>query len=260
MSGSNALSLIGDAYNSDEEENSDSVPKQEIPHKTLKLPVPESLKKLFCDFSEEEVLDMPELHGGRIRSFPHERGNWATCIFIPYKRSSLLSQVCDSFIRTCDSISKFSECDEFHLSLSRTVIIRHHWIEPLVRDIESKIKSLERFPVDFNDIGVYVNDEKTRTFIALKVGVGYQQLMNCVTAIDQCLSEFRLPTYYEDPSFHLSLIWCVGDKKEELTNLLPVLKSQYHSLVEENLQSQFIYVNRVCCKTGNRLFSFELKW
>lgn len=36
MSGSNALSLIGDAYNSDEEENSDSVPKQEIPHKTLK--------------------------------------------------------------------------------------------------------------------------------------------------------------------------------------------------------------------------------
>lgn len=114
MSGSNALSLIGDAYNSDEEENSDSVPKQEIPHKTLKyvqidsliwfsdhyivltcasclrLPVPESLKKLFCDFSEEEVLDMPELHGGRIRSFPHERGNWATCIFIPCKLEEIV--------------------------------------------------------------------------------------------------------------------------------------------------------------------------
>lgn len=50
----------------------------------FRLPVPESLKKLFCD-STEEVEDSPQLHGGRIRSFPHERGNWATSIFIPCK-------------------------------------------------------------------------------------------------------------------------------------------------------------------------------
>lgn len=165
-------------------------------------------------------------------------------------------------------------------------ILDFYFILRIFSLMKFKIIHFFRFPIDFNDIGIYVNDEKTRTFIALKVGVGYHQLTNCVSAIDQCLSEFRLPTYYEvllciltfplifffhsssycffvifqDPSFHLSLIWCVGDKKEELTRLIPVLKSQYLSLIEDDLQSQFVYVTRVCCKTGNRLFKFELKW
>lgn len=32
-----------------------------------------------------EVMDDPNFHEGRIRSFPHERGNWATYVYIPCK-------------------------------------------------------------------------------------------------------------------------------------------------------------------------------
>jgi hypothetical protein len=28
-------------------------------------------------------MDSPAEHDGRIRSFPHERGNWATYVYIP---------------------------------------------------------------------------------------------------------------------------------------------------------------------------------
>lgn len=46
-------------------------------------PVPDSIKNLFNTNIPEENLDCPELHDGRIRSFPHEEGNWATYLFIP---------------------------------------------------------------------------------------------------------------------------------------------------------------------------------
>ncbi|EFN74479.1 UPF0406 protein CG16790, partial [Camponotus floridanus] len=33
----------------------------------------------------EEVIDNPSDHDGRIRSFKHERGNWATLVYIDCK-------------------------------------------------------------------------------------------------------------------------------------------------------------------------------
>lgn len=48
-----------------------------------KLPVPNIL--LSSDKSNEQYIDEPSLHNGRIRSFPHERGNWSTYVYIPCK-------------------------------------------------------------------------------------------------------------------------------------------------------------------------------
>lgn len=45
-----------------------------------KLPVPPAL--LNDDKPKEEHFDDPNLHDGRLRSFPHERGNWATYAYI----------------------------------------------------------------------------------------------------------------------------------------------------------------------------------
>lgn len=46
----------------------------------FRLPVPAELLKSKND---NEVMDESSLHDGRIRSFPHERGNWATYVYIP---------------------------------------------------------------------------------------------------------------------------------------------------------------------------------
>ena len=48
------------------------------------LPLPESIRQLGAN-NKTSNKDDPLKHGGRIRSFPHEEGNWATLVYIPCK-------------------------------------------------------------------------------------------------------------------------------------------------------------------------------
>lgn len=59
-------------------------------HLTPRLPLPESVKEMFRE-SEEQWTDKSEEHGGRLRSFQHERGNWATYVFFPCKSFACVS-------------------------------------------------------------------------------------------------------------------------------------------------------------------------
>jgi hypothetical protein len=45
------------------------------------LPLPDSIIKLFDKEKDHE--DDPSKHGGRFRTFAHEKGNWATLVYIP---------------------------------------------------------------------------------------------------------------------------------------------------------------------------------
>jgi len=47
-----------------------------------KLPLPFNILSMFGD-QDKYLQDDPSLHEGRIRSFAHERGNWASLIYIP---------------------------------------------------------------------------------------------------------------------------------------------------------------------------------
>ncbi len=51
---------------------------------------------------------------------------------------------------------------QLHVSLSRTVPIQYHWIEPLMDALRSKFKQRRSFSVHFDNLSFYVNDEKTR--------------------------------------------------------------------------------------------------
>lgn len=52
------------------------------PLPSQRLPVPDSVLHMFLD-TKEEPEDDREKHGGRVRTFPHERGNWATHVYVP---------------------------------------------------------------------------------------------------------------------------------------------------------------------------------
>ena len=57
-----------------------------------------------------------------------------------------------------------------------------------------------------------------RTFVGLRTYNAVKELKDIVTTIDDCLEEFRLPSYYRDPSFHVSVCWAVGDVKANIPN------------------------------------------
>lgn len=66
--------------------------------------------------------------------------------------------------------------------------------------------------------------------------------------------------YFQDPSFHMSIAWCVGDYENAFKSVLPQLN---HKLSEffDNFDDDnwYIYVKSVYCKTGNKYFEFALQ-
>ncbi|KAF4529011.1 hypothetical protein B566_EDAN017123 [Ephemera danica] len=50
-----------------------------------KLPLPQALSSMFLENKYDvDRVDDPEAHDGRLRSFPHQRGQWSTLVFEVY--------------------------------------------------------------------------------------------------------------------------------------------------------------------------------
>ncbi|KAG9463939.1 hypothetical protein GDO78_020766 [Eleutherodactylus coqui] len=143
--------------------------------------------------------------------------------------------------------------EELHVSLSQTVVLRHHWIQPFVQSLRDRLSSVRRFLCVADRLKVYVNQEKTRTFLGLEVLSGQQQLLEVVSEVDKSLQEFSLETFYQNPSFHLSLAWCVGDVTEPLQDTcLLALQKVVDDFEDSDVLTRF-YVDEICCKCGNKV-------
>ncbi|GLV34652.1 uncharacterized protein CBL_09133 [Carabus blaptoides fortunei] len=234
-------------------DNSDSSEKRLKQSEGYKLPVPAIFQ------TKSDSSDQIEHHGGRIRTFPHERGNWSTYVYISYEHDDIMSELINDIISNYKSSFLLQPCDNLHISLTRTVILRHHWIESFMKTISDNISHLSRFVIMFDGLKVYCNDERTRTFIGLKIKTGYDSLLNIVQILDECLKQYNLPEFYKDPSFHMSLAWCVGDYENVLNNNIDLL----NEIVSEYMKNYpqlywYIHVKNLVCKTGNKMFNFNL--
>ncbi|KAK1804611.1 hypothetical protein P4O66_020605, partial [Electrophorus voltai] len=157
------------------------------------LPLPARVLEMFGD-SEEEHVDDCSQHGGRLRAFEHERGNWATYIYLPYEPEDVFLELLDELMSGAAGHGvALVRADEFHISLSKTVVLHHHWIQPFVRSLRTGLAPCRR------------------TFLGMEVYAGQSQLLEVVRRINETMEEFSLCTFYKNPSFHVSLAWCVGD-------------------------------------------------
>ncbi|EMP32540.1 Matrix metalloproteinase-15 [Chelonia mydas] len=148
---------------------------------TPRLPLPDSVLNMFKD-QEEEVTDDSSKHGGRVRNFPHERGNWATYVYLP-----------------------------------------------------------------------------CRTFVGLEVSCGHSQLLELVSEVDKVMEEFDLPTFYKNPSFHISLAWCAGDLTDKLEGqCLKELQEIVDGFEDSTFLLRFQW-DQIRCRSGNKFFSFPLR-
>jgi len=105
---------------------------------------------------------------------------------------------------------------------------------------------------------VLVNDEGTRTFVALKVVEEYSitnqssneseiSIRTWMGIVSKVFLLHGLPEYYDNPCIHTSIAWCVGStQRPELEKLL----LKYKRLVESISWS--VCVSRILCKIGKK--------
>lgn len=89
--------------------------------------------------------------------------------------------------------------DKSHISLTRTVVLQHHWIDIFKTSIIEQLKDVRSKTIDLNSLMFYTNDEKTRTFIGISVILKSDMLYlnDLVRRMNICLGDFNLPPYYE---------------------------------------------------------------
>jgi len=242
-----------------------SVTNSETVHKKVKkkstLPLPSSIGKMFGG-SKYENEDSVTKHQGRKRTFEHVEGNWASYIFIPLIETNnvlLLYEKVIKLLKTDDRINvklhsfQLKDC---HLTLSRTVSVRHYWMDSMYTLLKEKFDSHSKFFFSISGLEVYTNDDESRTFVSLKVDTS-DSLLKAVTKVDQVFKEFNLPVYYTEPSFHISIAWFLGDHKKLLDQIIrenvEKLFLEFHGGLDANI------AEKVCVKFGHKLQQIELK-
>lgn len=223
-----------------------------------RLPLPPCVLNMFPDEVDPQAEDS-SLHGGRIRSFKHERGNWATYVYVPYHHEQEFTDILEEIVsvaKTHDIV--LTPQEEFHLSLSQTVVLRHHWIQPFIQSLKTGLAHCKRFLCSAAILKVYCNAEKTRTFIGVEVTTGHIQLLDLVKVVDRTMTDFQLETFYKSPSFHVSLAWCLGDLTAHMNNCLTELQS----ILDDHEEGPFTLAMdcvELRCRTGNKVFNFPLE-
>ncbi|XP_067090781.1 U6 snRNA phosphodiesterase 1 isoform X1 [Osmerus mordax] len=223
-----------------------------------RLPLPDSLLDMFTGEGEDSDTENSSCHKGRIRSFKHERGNWATYVYFPYLPEEEFLELLDEMLALAAAHGvPLSRAQDFHLSMSQTVVLRHHWIQPFTQSLRTGLSDCRRLVCSAEKLRVYSNAEKTRTFLGMEVSSGHSQLLQIMKTVDGTMEEFRLETFYKNPSFHVSLAWCVGD----FTDCMRTCLQKLQGLVDCHEDGRFLLrvdCQELRCKSGNKIFSFPL--
>ena len=242
------MSLVADYESENSEEENLEI--EEPPKKKFKLPNP--LKSANSN-ENSEVTDDPALHDFRIRSFPHVRGNWATYAYIQPPKELDFEQLQKELIDILKSKQiEAKTIPNPHLSVSKVVTLQHIWIKSFTESFHEKIRKIQPFRISLTpNVQIFVNDDKTRTFFALEIAEN-SNLQKIVKLCDDTLLEFKKEPFYENPQFHISLVWSLGQVSVPIQDL-----NQAVAKWLENQDQAVFEVNSVHCKIGNKFFELE---
>jgi U6 snRNA phosphodiesterase len=150
----------------------------------------------------------------------------------------------------CESFPDIHPIETPHLSLSKTFILRYHWIDSFFSSLREQLHlPSSQFDLQLSsDVVYFSNEEKTRHFACILASEWCNSALAClVEKVDSCLIEFNLPVYYNKPSFHVSFLW-------KLTEFSDDEKSKI-SLTIRNIHNEVLRmkVDKVSCKSGNKI-------
>ncbi|GAQ83517.1 hypothetical protein KFL_001510200 [Klebsormidium nitens] len=220
-------------------------------------------------------------HQGRVRKFPHVEGNYATHVYIPVKvprnfkttltRSLQRAKMLFPALQPMEGLSGNQDCnaglsrvlepaDSYHISLSRTVPIKHYQIESLVEMLKENFMSQKRFALKLAEWQAFVNDDSTRSFLALGTTHGTEQICEQVRLVNEAFAVHELPVFYKEPRPHVSVAWCLEERLADLKQIcgtldVPCNPSETDPSNWENGSERWgSEVRRVECKIGKKIY------
>jgi len=93
-----------------------------------------------------------------------------------------------------------------HVSLSRTLILKFHWIQSFTDSLKLLCRRFDRFLIRFTDVRVYCNEERTRTFLGIHCQNDDGTLRCLAAALDSLLAEYELPSFYQVSAYAFAVV------------------------------------------------------
>lgn len=266
----------------DSDSESDSSPPVSIPPGSQLpsplLPPPLSLLTPPNSLIAGTLDDLQTIQPPRVRSFPHVDGNYAVHVYIPVhipqparkEASQFLKKVSsnvpglhvvdadillDNLLNDYQKLENIALGREFHISLGRTVPVRVHQIDSMITMLRQKLQLQKRYWIDFNKWEVFVNDDRTRTFLSIEVLTGgLSEITKQIQAVNEVYRLHNLPEFYKDPRPHISLAWALGDADELLRKVVDETKK--HLEAGGSLQKRVFTVkfSGIECKIGHKTY------
>lgn len=90
-----------------------------------------------------------------------------------------------------------SVLEEFHVSLTRTLVLKYHWIGSFVETVKNIAENSKSFTAELEKINIFCNEEKTRTFMGITIQSRTRSFEKVTEALDKALNEYNLPAFYK---------------------------------------------------------------
>ncbi|KAJ0546510.1 putative U6 snRNA phosphodiesterase Usb1 [Helianthus annuus] len=271
------IASYGDSVSDSESESQPPIDNRSPPATVLPPPPIDLLNPPntlgTCDYLERNS-------GSRIRSFPHIEGNYALHVYIPVFIPSERKKELIRFLKKATSLVQglhVVDIDvplhmllkdeekmvhaalgrEFHISLGRTVPIRVHQIDSVVAMLRQKLQFQKRYLIDFNKWEVFVNDDKTRTFLSIENTTGgLPEIKKQIQAVNEVYKLHNLPEFYKDPRPHISIAWAVGDISQSLKRVVEGEMKRHINVGGLSMRSMFTCkFSNIVCKVGNKTYN-----
>lgn len=95
------------------------------------------------------------------------------------------------------TIKKSNFIDQCHISLSKTLILKFHWIDSFVTSLRKLCQSIKKFTLIVGDLKIYTNEERTRTFLGIQCDNNDKTLKYFMNSLNKLLEDYQLPPFYE---------------------------------------------------------------
>ena len=184
-----------------------------------------------------------------VRQFPHVDGNFAAHVFLTVVPAPALQQAIDRAVAAL-GVHRLAE---YHVSLSRTFVLRRPQIAPFGEALRKVLHGCSVVRAECDTLHQLPNDTSTRHFAAvgLRRGTaGHGAACRLVDAVDAVLARFGAPPFYAERRLHFSVAWSL--------DALPA--ERFAAAADAAALGGFeVRCAAVSCKIGDKTTEYALK-